>query len=285
MRILVSNDDGIDAPGLRALVDALSDIAEVWICAPDRERSAVSHAISLHTPLRAERRGEREFSCDGTPTDCVYLALNHFMPEPPDLILSGINKGANLGNDVLYSGTVSAAMEGALFGYQAAALSLCLPDDQAAAGAQEHHFETAAAFARSLAKAICNADFAPGVMLNVNVPNRPQSELAGVKVARLGYTDWTDAVIERHDPRRRPYYWIGGDRTGHDDIADSDNNGISSGYITVTPIHYDLTDYRAFAATRTLGLRFADDGFELGSDALGNEPLPHPVHPRLNRRG
>ncbi len=281
MRILVSNDDGIDAPGLRLLADALSDIAEVWICAPDRERSAVSHAISLHTPLRAERRGEREFSCDGTPTDCIYLALNHFMSEPPDLILSGINKGANLGNDVLYSGTVSAAMEGALFGCRAAALSLCLADDQAVAGAQTHHFDTAATFACSLARAICDSDFPPGVMLNVNIPNRPRRELAGVKVTRLGYTDWADAVTERRDPRTRPYYWIGGDRTGHDDIADSDNNGINAGYITLTPIHYDLTDYRAFAATRGLAL----DGFRIGSDALGDDPLPHPVHPRLRRRG
>jgi len=147
MRILLSNDDGIRAEGLQALRQALAPLAEIWVVAPDRERSAVSHAISLHQPLRVEQVAERQYAVDGTPTDAVYLALHHLMPEQPDLVMSGINRGHNLGNDVVYSGTVSAAMEGALFGHKAVAISLCLSEDHGLAGARTQHFETAAAFA------------------------------------------------------------------------------------------------------------------------------------------
>jgi len=279
MRVLISNDDGIRAPGLRRLAEVMAERAEVWVVAPDRERSAVSHAISLHAPLRAERLGEREYAVDGTPTDCVYLALNHFLPTPPDVVLSGINRGANLGNDVLYSGTVSAAMEGALFGFPAAAVSLCLPDNHDEAGAAEHHLDTAAELAAAVATSLFERPMPPGVLLNLNVPNRPRAQLGGVKVTRLGYTDWADFVTERADPRNRPYYWIGGDRTGHDEIPDSDNNAVATGFASITPIHYDLTDYRAFAATRALDI----PGFTMAPDSLGDEPLPHPVHPRLSR--
>ena len=153
-RILLANDDGIQAPGLRALAQSLAALGEVWVVAPDRERSATSHSISLNQPLRLRQVGEREFSVDGTPTDCVYLGLHHVLPAPADIVVSGINDGPNLGNDVLYSGTVSAAMEGALFGYSALAVSLCLPEQRGGRASEPADFATAAEIARELVLAV-----------------------------------------------------------------------------------------------------------------------------------
>ncbi|MBI3178770.1 MAG: 5'/3'-nucleotidase SurE [Deltaproteobacteria bacterium] len=273
-RFLVANDDGFAAQGVRTLADRLRALGEVWVVTPDRERSATSHAISLHKPLRITRHGPREFSLDGTPTDSVYVALHHLMDEPPDLVLSGINHGPNLGNDVIYSGTVSAAMEGALFGYPALAVSLCVPDHQAPFDLA--HFETAADFAAKAALSVLERPMPTGVLLNINVPALPRERIRGAKLCRLGYTDWAEAVTVRQDPRGRPYYWIGGERSGHDTIVDSDNAAVAQGLIAVTPIHYDLTDYRSFAYARGLAL----DGFASTPDTLGNDPLPHPRHPR-----
>ncbi len=278
LRILLSNDDGILAVGIRTLAAALRQVGEVWVVAPDRERSATSHAISLHRPLRVRKAGEREFSVDGTPTDCVYLGLHHLMDGPPDVVVSGINHGPNLGNDVLYSGTVSAAMEGALYGYRAIAVSLCVPETRNSRPLCEDDFAPAAAFAAQLVRSVASQPTLPGVLLNVNVPLGAAPD-ARYKLCRLGYTDWTDAVTERLDPRHKPYYWIGGDRTGHDAIVDSDNNAIAAGFIAVTPLHYDITDYRSFAFTRRLEV----SGFVREGDELGDEPLPHPIHPRLGR--
>ncbi|MEE8408680.1 MAG: 5'/3'-nucleotidase SurE [Myxococcota bacterium] len=274
-KILISNDDGIAAYGLRALAESLGAIGELWIVAPDRERSAISHAISLHVPLRVRQSAEREYAVDGTPTDCIYLALHHLMDGPPALVISGINHGPNLGNDVLYSGTVSAAMEGALFGHPALAVSLGLRDNRQGP-LQQSDFAVAADVAAKLATAILDRPMQPGVLLNVNVPATPREAIRGIKLCRLGYTDWADAVTVRQDPRGRPYYWIGGDRRGQDEIKDSDNNGIADGYVTVTPIHYDVTDYRSFAYARSLGI----PGLEKADDGLGDDPLPYPVHPR-----
>lgn len=272
-RILVSNDDGIAAPGIQALARALADVGEVWVVAPDRERSATSHAISLNQPLRMQQVGERQFSIDGTPTDCVYLGLHHVLPKPADIVVSGINDGPNLGNDVLYSGTVSAAMEGALFGYRALAMSLCLPEARGGRASEPADFVAAAAVACELVRGILEHPMPRGVLLNANVPHGPRSALRGVKLCRLGYTDWADAVVARADPRGKPYYWIGGERTGHDDITDSDNNAVAAGYVSLTPIHYDITDYRSFAYVRELELT----GLERVADRLGEAPLPHPV--------
>lgn len=279
-RVLLSNDDGIHAVGLRSLAAALESLAEVWIVAPDRERSAASHAISLHQPLRVRQLGPREFSVDGTPADCVYLGLNHLLPQPPDLVIGGINHGPNLGNDVLYSGTVSVAMEGALFGRSAIAMSLCLSDDVRGRSLAASDFAVATEFAAKLASAVLAEPMPPGVLLNVNVPFRERAAVRGHKLCRLGYTDWADAVTVREDPRGRPYYWIAGQRNGSDAIGDSDNGAIDAGFISVTPIHYDVTDYRSFGYARKLDV----GGFARERDALGDITLPHPVHPRAPRR-
>jgi 5'-nucleotidase len=278
-RILLSNDDGMTATGIRVLAEALRPLGELWVVAPDRERSATSHAISLHKPLRIREVAAREFTVDGTPTDCVYLAMHQLMAGPPHIVVSGINHGPNLGNDVLYSGTVSAAMEGALFGYRAIAVSLCLPELREGRLTEPADFAAAAAFTARLAGVVMEQPLQPGVVLNVNVPLGAPERVSRWKLCRLGYTDWADAVTARVDPRRRPYFWIGGERSGHDDIADSDNNAVGDGLIAVTPIHYDITDYRSFGYSR--GLRVP--GFTSEEDGLGSSPLPHPVHPRLGR--
>ena len=280
-RILVANDDGYQAEGIQSLVEALSQIGEVWMVAPDRERSATSHSISLHKPLRVRRLGERQFCVDGTPTDCVYLGLHHLMVDtPPDLIVSGINHGSNLGNDVLYSGTVSAAMEAALFGHRALAVSLALAENLEPGAAQAMHFATAAGVIAKLGRQVLEQTMPPGVLLNINVPNVPVSELRGIKLCRLGYSSWNDHVDMRHDPRGRPYYWIGGERDNQYNIADSDSGAVAQGYVAVTPVHYDVTDYRSFAYVRGLDI----PGISFVNDELGEGPLNHSAEGIARRR-
>lgn len=269
-QILISNDDGFQSDGIKALTESLTSLGDVWVVAPDRERSATSHAISLHKPLRVRQLGERRFCVDGTPTDCVYLALHHIMNCAPDIVVSGINHGSNLGNDVLYSGTVSAAMEGALFGYPAVAVSLAL-SDSLDGERPPPHFEAAAAVTAEITRAVLERPMPPGVLLNVNVPNRPREALEGIKLCRLGYSSWNDRVDMRHDPRNKPYYWIGGERDSYDSVPDSDNNAVVAGYVAVTPVHYDLTDYRSFSYVRALDVT----GVERVKDELGSEPLVH----------
>lgn len=243
MRVLLSNDDGVHAAGLAALAAAFP-LDEVWVVAPDREQSASSHAISLHRPLRIVQVGERSFSVDGTPTDAVYLALNHVMKgRRPDLVVSGVNHGPNLGNDVLYSGTVAAAMEGALLGVSAIAVSL--------AARPPHDFRHAAAFAAALAHTLAAAPAGPPTLWNVNVPAGP---VTGWRLARLGQRTYGNEVVEKTDPRGRSYFWIGGDAS-HGDIPLSDCNTVfDEGLVSVTPLHLDLTDDRRLAAMRDLAL-------------------------------
>ena len=272
--ILVSNDDGVHADGIRVLAKHLGVLGEVWVVAPDRERSASSHAISLHVPLRLRQLGERTFSVDGTPADSVYLGLRHVLKRPPDLVVSGINHGSNLGNDVIYSGTVSAAMESALLGHRSIAVSLCMDSCEPESTS---HFETAGEVATEVARAtLAKKKLPTGSLLNVNVPNLPRPELAGMKLARLGYTAWSNAIDERVDPRGRPYFWIGGERFGQDETPESDDAAIRAGYVSITPIHYDVTDYRAFNYVRELPLR----DIRAAADGLGDEPLPtYAVYP------
>ena len=229
MRLLLSNDDGVHAPGLAALAAAFPD-DEVWIVAPDREQSASSHSISLHRPLRIVEVGPRRFSVDGTPTDAVYMALNLLMRERrPDLVISGVNHGPNLGTDVLYSGTVAAAMEGALLGCHAVAVSL--------ASAPPHAFEHAVAFAAALGRHIVRTPPPAPVLLNVNVPPGP---VKGYRFARLGRRTYGNEVVENRDPRGRKYYWIGGEGAVNEDIPHSDCNCVfQDGLVSVTPLHLD----------------------------------------------
>jgi len=244
MRVLVSNDDGHDSPGIRALAAALEPIAEVWMVAPDREQSAASHAISLHRPLRVHAVGERRWAVDGTPTDCIYVAMNHFMKDArPDLVVSGINKGANLADDVTYSGTVAAAMEGALFKVPSIAFSL-------ASRTRTWDFPHAAAFARKLVDSVVARPLPKGALLNVNVPDGP---VKGFALTKLGKRSYGQVVDERVDPRGRRYYWIGGDEQGHENLAGSDCNATYDlGLVSITPLNLDLTHHKLLDELRGL---------------------------------
>jgi 5'-nucleotidase len=233
VRILLSNDDGVHAAGLRALAAAFAG-DEVWVVAPDREQSASSHAISLHRPLRVHELSPRRWSVDGTPTDAVYVGLHHVLKgQRVDLVVSGINHGPNLANDVHYSGTVAAAMEGALLGVNALAISL--------ASAPPHDFTEAARFAAALARRVAAAPLTPGtLLLNVNVPPGP---VRGFRLAPLGKRTYGNAVVEKVDPRGRRYYWIGGEGGAqNEDIPGSDcNTVLVDGLASVTPLRLDST--------------------------------------------
>ncbi len=236
-RILVSNDDGHFSEGLRALVDAVSPLGEVWVVAPDREQSAVSHSLSLFRPLRIIPIRERWFSVDGTPADSAYLAIHHVLKDDrPRIMLSGINHGANLSDDVNYSGTVAAAREAALLGIPSIAFSLVsrAPFD----------FQHAARFAHALtAAALAQPQLPPRMLLSVNVPRGVPN---GYAITRLGRHSYGYDVVEKEDPRGQKYYWIGGTSYAHEDIPGSDCNAIhKERLISVTPLHFELTDDRA----------------------------------------
>ncbi len=245
--ILVSNDDGVHSEGIVALAAALETLGEVEVVvvAPDRERSAVSHALTLHRPLRVEQLGPRRFAIDGTPTDCINLAVNGILGRRPTLVVSGINKGANLGDDVTYSGTVSAAMEGTLLGLPALAISLV--------GRSGFEFETAARFAARLAAWVMERGLPPDTLLNVNVPGSVAGVPAhGFALTRMGRRRYGDAIVEKVDPRGKKYYWIGGNEIEFADEEGTDFHAVSHGLISVTPIHLDLTNYKSFDALRAL---------------------------------
>jgi len=247
MIILVSNDDGIHSEGLHVLEAALKTIGEIYTVAPDREQNAVSHTLTLHRPLRIEEIAPRRFAVNGTPTDCVNLAVKGFLPVRPDLVVSGINKGANLGDDITYSGTVSAAIEGSLLGIPSIAVSLVLRD-------KPHHFEPAATFAATLATQVIEQGMPADTLLNVNVPNLSQQEIKGYRLTRQGKRRYAETIDARIDPRGRKYYWIGGDDLGFDPDEGTDCVAVHEGFISVTPLHVDLTNYHALQAMRELQL-------------------------------
>ncbi len=253
LRILVSNDDGIASAGLAALAAAMEALGEVWVVAPDREQSASSHALSIHRPLRLTPVRERWFSVDGTPADCSYLAINHVMREArPTLMVSGINHGANLADDVTYSGTVAAAMEASLLGVPSIAFSLV--------GRGELQFDSAARFARSLAGAMLRTPTRTPMLLNVNIPAGVEPK--GFAVTRQGKHSYGYGVIEKVDPRGRKYYWIGGTEYAHQDIPGSDCNAVlRDRLVSITPLHLDLTDTGAISTLGQLQL----DGFSRSS--------------------
>jgi 5'-nucleotidase len=242
--ILVSNDDGIRSEGLLALERSLAKVAQLYTVAPDREQNAMSHALTLHRPLRVQEAGRRRLCVDGTPTDCVKLAVTGLLPVRPDLVVSGINRGPNLGDDVVYSGTVSAAIEGTLLGIPSIAVSLVAFKDFA--------FEAAADFAASLAERVLERGLPAGTLLNVNVPLGPARELKGWRVTRQGKRHYSETVVERVDPRGKKYYWIGGDDLGFAYEEGTDCVAVHEGYISVTPLRVDMTSYESLDTVRSL---------------------------------
>ena len=241
--ILISNDDGFYSEGIKILAKKLKTLGTVVTVAPDQERSAASHSLTLHRPLRAKKMKPDVYAVDGTPTDCITLGVKELLPRVPDLIVSGINRGANLGDDVHYSGTVSAAVEGGLMGIPSVAVSLMGRDD--------FHFETAAHFALRLIKKVLKEGLPPGVILNVNIPNVPLKQIKGYQFTKQGKRNYGDIIAERLDPRGRKYYWIGGDEHGFEDIPESDCNAILSNFVSITPIRVNLTEHEYLEALRT----------------------------------
>jgi len=247
MKLLISNDDGVSALGLRALANSLATAGhQVTVVCPDQERSATGHGLTLHQPIRAEQvtsifhPSVKAWACSGTPADCVKLALWALLPEPPDLVLSGINHGSNLGTDVLYSGTVSAAMEGTIEGIPSVAFSLTSFTVQ--------EFGVAAAFARSLVAYLAEHPVPKEWLLNVNVPAVPTEAIAGIVLTRQGIRRYVDVFEQRTDPRGRTYYWLAGevmeevpDPLEFADLAPTDVEASRQNYITITPLHFNLT--------------------------------------------
>ncbi|MFM8552295.1 MAG: 5'/3'-nucleotidase SurE [Nitrospiraceae bacterium] len=245
MKILVTNDDGIDSPGLHALADALRPLGDVWVVAPDRERTAVAHALTLHKPLRLNRLGRQIFSVNGTPSDCVNLALKKVLPTQPALIVSGINRGVNLGDDVTYSGTVSAALEGTILGIPSIAVS-----QEAGRDGRTFRFDVAAAYAVRVARAVLIHGLPAETLVNVNAPDRPKSRIKGVKVTSLSRRWFHDPIVEKVDPHGRKYYWIAGTRVSWERRKDADHEAVRQGFVSVTPIHLDITNYGALEQLR-----------------------------------
>jgi 5'-nucleotidase len=242
----VTNDDGVYAPGLEALVGALSPLGEVIVVAPDRERSATAHAITLHKPLRVEKVNRNGafygHAVSGTPVDCVKLAIVSLLAERPDFVVAGINPGTNVGTNAIYSGTVSAAIEGAMNGVTSLAISIDSVDEPDYAGAAE--------FAVRFIRTLMANDCPHGMLFNINLPDLPPGEIRGVRITHQGRLMFREEFHERTDPQRRRYYWLGGELPQLDEAEDADSTAVRQGYISVTPIHYDLTDYAAIERVR-----------------------------------
>ncbi|MBD2035812.1 5'/3'-nucleotidase SurE [Phormidium sp. FACHB-592] len=264
MKLLISNDDGIYALGIRALANSLAEAGhDVTVVCPDRERSATGHGLTLHQPIRAEivesifHPSVKAWACSGTPSDCVKLALWALLDHPPDLVLSGINHGSNLGTDVLYSGTVSAAMEGVIEGIPSIAFSLT--------SFSSSDFQSAAAFAQSLVAQLAKQPLPELLLLNVNVPAVAAAAIAGVKVTRQGIRRYIDVFEKRLDPRGKTYYWLAGELLEEVDedsslseLAPTDVQAIRDNYITITPLQYNLTAATGLASLKNWNFTFPD---------------------------
>jgi 5'-nucleotidase len=240
MIILLSNDDGVFSTGITVLRKFLSEIAEVWVVAPDREKSAASHSLTLHRPLKVKQIEEKVFAVDGTPTDAVILGINKILPKKPDLVVSGINEGPNLGDDITYSGTVAAAMEGTILGYPSVAFSLAISTFK--------NFVAAAKAAQKIAQWVHENRLPEGTLLNVNIPDVKEYEkLKGVKWTRQGKRVYTDYIYELRDPRGNIYYWIGGFPVDEDPQLgngdDTDIVAVKQGYVSITPVKLEMTDF------------------------------------------
>ena len=243
MNFLVSNDDGILAPGIALLAEVCRAAGQVTVVAPDREQSGTAHSLTLHRPLRALRRHDGSFQVDGTPTDCVLLAVGALMPERPDFVFSGINHGPNMGEDVLYSGTVSAAMEAVTLGIPGVAISFASREAELLASYQE----LLAGLVRRITQV---AEFPRNMLLNVNLPGVDASAVRGVKVTKLGSRFFSESLTRMKDPWGKEVYWIGGGEITWTGDADSDHQAVHDGYISITPLHMDLTDYELVETVR-----------------------------------
>jgi 5'-nucleotidase len=255
MRILVTNDDGIFADGIRILAQDLLNLGEVRVVAPDRERSATGHAITVLRPLRIESikfpdSRIRAWAVDGTPSDCVKLAIEDLLEWKPDVLVSGINRGPNLGTDVLYSGTVSAAIEGAIYEIPSVAISV--------AAFENCNYPVAAEFGKQLVSIVAKMGLPPKTLLNVNVPSVERRDLAGVSITRLGARVWKDVFDRRVDPRGRAYYWMAGSVEESDGDLDIDSVAVRHNMISITPIHLDLTGYDLIDQLKTWDIKFGD---------------------------
>lgn len=237
MKILVSNDDGYLATGINVLADALSRIADVIVVAPDRNRSAASNSLTLADPLRISKVAENRYRVNGTPSDCVHLALTGFLKDEPDLVVSGINHGANLGDDVIYSGTVAAATEGRFLGLPTIAVSLV--------GHNLVHFDTAARVATELVQRLEKDPLPAEFIFNVNVPNVPYDDLAGVRVCRLGFRHKSEPVVKSTDPHGRTIYWVGPAGASQEADEGTDFHALEQGAAAITPLKVDLTRHEA----------------------------------------
>jgi 5'-nucleotidase len=245
--ILLCNDDGFESRYLTALADALEPVGELWVVAPERQRSAVSHSITLHKPLRVREEGERRYMVSGSPVDCVYIAVVKLLPRKPSVVVSGINRGFNLGADVFYSGTVAAAVEGSLRGIPGVALSLAPP--------READIAAAVRFGTSLVSSVLEHPMPARTILNVNLPAQIG---ATYQWTRLGERVYNDVVDDRDDPRGRRYYWIGGGVARVDNPPGTDCHAIEAGHVSVTPLHLDMTHHAVLAEVRP----WTVDGFQ-----------------------
>jgi len=240
MRVLVSNDDGVEAPGIGVLAQALRDAGhQVFVIAPDRDRSGASNSLTLDQPIRVVQLDARTWRVAGTPTDCVHLALAGMLDVEPDIVISGINNSANLGDDVIYSGTVAAAMEGRFLGLPAIAVSLAVGEGEC------RHFDTAARAALAIMQRLGTDPLPADTILNLNVPDLPWAQVRGYEVTRLGHRHRAEPCIAQNDPRGRPIWWIGPPGPAQDAGPGTDFHALRAGYVSITPIHVDLTRYQA----------------------------------------
>ena len=237
MQILLSNDDGYQAQGLRALYDAINVIADTVVVAPDRDRSGASNSLTLEQPIRARQTDDGFIRVEGTPTDCVHLAITGLLETEPDMVVSGINAGPNMGDDVLYSGTVAAATEGRFLGYPAIAVSM--------ASHTPRYFETGARVAAGLVQRLFQQPIASDSILNVNVPDLPYEELQGLTATRLGHRHKAEPVVKSQDPRGRPIYWVGPAGAEQDAGPGTDFYAVRNGFVSITPLQVDLTRHQA----------------------------------------
>lgn len=236
-RVLITNDDGVYAPGIKALTRVAEELfKEVWVVAPDRQQSGAGHSLTMHRPLRLKKVDDQVYAVDGTPTDCAMLAIKQLLKDnPPDIVISGVNNGINLGEDVMYSGTVAAAVEAVMLGVRSIALSLAVDQDQPA------KWSSAEFHSAAIINKICSLEWEPGTLINVNFPNLPASDVKGTKITYQGQRETGDQIVQGTDPRGMGYYWIGPWATSKSTTKNSDLNAVEDGFISVTPLHMNMT--------------------------------------------